>query len=625
MGLYESLDVLVGAGLIACAPALGCPMPPGAARDGARLSGILRERGEADAIGAVLDALAREIWLSQESKGLSMAEAEGQALALTMALDACRPDGDLLRAALGHPVSGVGAKANGAQSIEERIAADVIGRAVRGGHLAADERTRDIAGFLLERMLAHLLTDRGLLPSLVPAFKVFSGDRGGAAHELVAGAGSHSPPPPRGFGAQGGVQRISVLAPPPHRPSASGQQGADPDNRGAPPTPALIPQAGDGMPEVPSAESSDQLRRLRQRHGLSQPAAARLVALSGDKVGIGDSLERAEELAQWIAAARAHLLKPSNEPVEIQRLNAEVAAALAEADFETARALLDRVRGSVREARRRSEARLKDELASLQQRQTEEAEATAGLAELALARHEYDRAAELFQEAADGLPASDSAGALRYLLRQAEALYRKGRKSPETPALRQSAQIFTRALQQARTAGEQRSAALAELGVGKVLIAEAERGGDPAIPADAVGALRRALTVLTRDAEPALWIDAQMELGAALALEGLALPEPVGLERLQEAAAAYQATLMALSREAAPLRWALIQVRLGGVLVRSGERSNQARFWLAAATALFNALDVFEAEGATQHAEMTRLSLRQFQDRLPAALGQPSS
>ena len=149
MGLYESLDVLVGAGLIASAPAVGCPMPAGAVRDGARLSALLRSRGEADAFGAVLDALAREIWLSQESKGLSLAEAEEHALAMAGALDACRPDPEDIRAALGFPAPGAPRKANGVHSIEGRIAADVVSRAARMGALRADERAQDLAGFLL--------------------------------------------------------------------------------------------------------------------------------------------------------------------------------------------------------------------------------------------------------------------------------------------------------------------------------------------------------------------------------------------------------------------------------------------------------------------------------------------
>ena len=597
VGLYESLDVLVGAGLIASAPAVGCPMPLGAAREGARLSALLRARDEADPFGAVLDAMAREIWLSQESKGLSLAEAEEHALALAIALDACRPDPEDVRAALGIPGAGPPRKANGAHAIEGRIAADVVERSVRANVLRGDERAQDIAGFLLERMLAHLFADRGLLPSLVPMFHAFAGVATVAipTHVVVEpGAALITPPPsaPRDTS-------------PPEEPERPANQ---------PPETQIATVACD---------SPGHFSRVQQRYGLSEAAAQRLTTLVEARGSVaGARPERVEELAAWIAKARAQLLKPSNETAEVQRLNAEAAGALAEADFDRAGAILERVRGSVRESRRRIEVRLKEELASLQRHEAEEAQATAGLAELALARREYDRAAALFQDAAEGVLASDPAAALRFVMRQAEALYRKGQQVGDEAALSQSAKIFALALQQARAAGDKRAAAVAEIGVGKVLFAQAERGGDPAMPLDAVAAFRRALALLTRESDQALWSEVQIEFGSALALVGLREAGTDGVARLQEAAAAYQSGLAALSREATPLRWALTQVKLGGVLVRSGERSNHPRFWLAAATALFNALEVFEAEGAAQHADMTRLSLRQFQHRLPAALGQ---
>ena len=614
MGLYESLDVLVGAGLVASAPAVGCPMPAGAARDGARLSALLRARAEADAFGAVLDALAREIWLSQESKGLSLAEAEEQALALVGALDACRPDPDDVRAALGFAAAGASGKANGSDAIEARIAADVVARAVRMRVLGADARTQDIAGFLLERMLAHVFADRGLLPALVPAFQAFAADGGG--RPAINGQATQAVIPP-----DGGRAPVTESPPEARPPHSARDEAVDPGRSSR--TAVLPSPPSQPTSQTAVRDSAGALERIQQRYGLSAAAAQRLTDLVEARGGTaGARPERVEELAAWIAQARAQLLKPSNDTAEAQRLNAEAAGALSEADFDRAGAILEQVRGQVRAARRRTEARLKEELASLQRHEAEEAQATAGLAELALARREYDRAASLFQEAAEGVLASDPAVALRFVMRQAETFAHKGQQAGDEAALRQAGQIFALALQQARAAGDKRASALAEVGIGKVLCAQAERGGDPAMPRDAIAAFRRALAVLTREAEPSLWAEAQIELGSALALAGLSDAGPEGIARLQEATAAYRTGLAALSRETTPLRWALTQVKLGGVLVRSGERSNHARFWLAAATALFNALEVFEAEGAAQHADMTRLSLRQFQHRIPAALGQ---
>src|SRR5262245_27188612 len=103
MSLYESLDVFVGAGLISVAPVLGCQVPAGAALRGAEFSAFLRSRGEAAPIGEMLDRLAHQIWLSQDTHGIQMHAAEDHALKLARILDMCPPDPRVLTEALQSP------------------------------------------------------------------------------------------------------------------------------------------------------------------------------------------------------------------------------------------------------------------------------------------------------------------------------------------------------------------------------------------------------------------------------------------------------------------------------------------------------------------------------------------
>src|SRR5690606_9858350 len=115
------------------------------------------------------------------------------------------------------------------------------------------------------------------------------------------------------------------------------------------------------------------------------------------------------ELAQWLQDTRQQLLRPTNEPPEIRALKAKAAEALVSGDFEAAMELLKEVRRSFRAARRRTEQRLQEELEQLREEVHQEAMATADVAELAMARMDFQTAAELFEEAAESVGKSDAA------------------------------------------------------------------------------------------------------------------------------------------------------------------------------------------------------------------------
>ena len=70
--------------------------------------------------------------------------------------------------------------------------------------------------------------------------------------------------------------------------------------------------------------------------------------------------------------------------------------------------------------------------------------------------------------------------------------------------------------------------------------------------------------------------------------------------------------------------WAITRMNLGTVLIRLGERRDKRRHWLAAASAMVPALDVFEREGERDYAELTRRNLRKFHDQWESLLAPPA-
>jgi len=558
MSLYESLEVFVGAGVLALVPALGCQVPTGGALQGAEFSAFLRSRGEGGPIGDVLDRLAHQIWLSQDTRGIPMHVAQEHARKLVPLLDSCRPDPDVVKAAID------GQHAAGLAGAVSQLVQFLIARAKDIGVWQLHERIEDVCTFLLEQLFVQLLSNPRLLRDLAPSANAFFTDAAPPASSIVPTA--QEPPP---------------------------------------------------LPELPGpapAKSEPDFADLKERYGLSDRALQRFSAIAEKHRSLPARQGwQVNELARWLEETRQQLLRPTNEPAEIRQLKAKAAEALVNGDFEAAMELLKEVRRAFREVRRRTEQRLQEELEQLRMEQHQEALATADVAELAMARMDYQQAAELFEEAADGVGKSDPAAALRFTLRRADALYYAGEESGSIPLLRQAVNVYAKAAEWAGANNDPQGLASASQGLGNTLLAIADHEPSKTVLEQASLAFRTALEVMSREKDPRVWALARVGLGNALA--SMSEVGQASALTLEQAAVAYRGALEVFSRETEPLRWAETRLNLSTVLIRLGELKDRRENWLAAAAAIVPALEVFEAHGATAQAEAARRALKMLHSR----------
>lgn len=152
----------------------------------------------------------------------------------------------------------------------------------------------------------------------------------------------------------------------------------------------------------------------------------------------------------------------------------------------------------------------------------------------------------------------------------------------------------------------------ASFNLGSTLLTIAETSRDPERLAESVEALSGALEIMTVERDRDTWITATMTLADALA--ALAETEDPRADRLRSAIAAYQRVLLIVDRATAPISWATASMNLGSTLIRLGEEEDKRNNWLAAAGAMVPALEVFEAEGATAHADLARRTLKRFHE-----------
>ena len=720
MALFEALGLLGGAALVTFAPACDVDLESTAAPTSMEFLLWLKSSADAGALDAIVDALAREIWVGAETRGLSQQALEQHARGVADLLITYPPHRGQLTQAVERARASDGASPAG-EPTARRIAVDIFARSRSAGAIAAAGLKDDVTLFMIDRVYAHLLDDAKTLARLTPVVKEFMARK------------SAKPDGDAGLPGDGGL-------------------------------------AGFGLPEslthhLAVAGGTVLLADLRERFGLSEKAIAAILALlDRQSVKPGDLIVRLEELAAWLGDIRAQLLKPSNEDAEVRRLKSKAAAALADGDFDAASEILKQVRREIRETRRRIEERMSDEVAALKSQMNEEARATARLAELALAAQDYATAADLFGEAALSLPSIDRDGAWRFNLQRAEALVRLGEASDNMAALAEAIAVFGQLMRGSADGSNPKGQAQASLGLAHALAHSGRResgttrlkdavaayrkaialctpGSDPKIwvlahirlaqtlaitgdrdqaPAilreaaqafrdalkeikpdraadlataqmglgnalltleekepgtpllvEATAAYTAALAVLSRSADAPIWAEAQMNLGVARLglgeqeggtgrLEGAieafrsalevstreAAPEKWALlqlnlgnalaalgdrkqgstEQLDEAIRAYNAALEVFSRETEPMKWAIAQMNLGTALIRIGDHRDRRRSWLAAASALVPALEVFEQQGAATYADVTRRNLQRFNeswDNLMTPAGQP--
>ncbi len=550
MSIYESLDVFVGAGLLALAPAVGCQLPVGAALSGGAFSAHLRARGDGEPFGDVLDRLAHQIWLSQDARGIPMHIAEEHARRFAPIICAYRPGAEALKAI-----------SDGDNALASALLADGVQKLV-AGHPQAAQFTTEVAEFLLQQLFMELLAEQRLTRGLAQAITEFA---------------------PAGKPATAAVPaRIET----PQQPSTA----------------------------VAPTQPKTEVAALKEQFGLSDKAMARFSAIA-EKQRASPARESRQiaELAQWLQETREQLIRPSNEPAEVRRLKLAAAEALTAGDFETAMDFLKDVRRWLRDERHRTEQRLEEELSILRVQRHQEAMATADLAELAMARLDFEVAADLFVEAADGMGEADAAARLRFTLRRADALCYAGEDSGDARLLRNAVNAYAKAAEQAGSAGDAKSLAGASQGLGNALLTLAEHEPSKTLYEQAGIAFRTALDVLTRETDPRVWALARMGLGNALASMGEI--EANSVATLEQAAVAYKGALEVFTREAEPMRWAVTRLNMATVLIRLGELKDRRANWLAAAAALVPALEVFEAEGAVPQAEAAHRALQMLHRR----------
>ena len=524
MSLYEALDRFAGTGVLACAGLVGAGLADGVELDGAALSRFLRERRQGEALGAVLDTLAHEIWVAQESRGFPQLISEAHATELAGLLNKVRLGADDFARVR---------QSQKDKSPQAELAAAWMVRATAAGVLPRAGLVDDLIQFLLERMFKLIAGDPHLLVGLAPTLLEF--------RATVA------------------VVTPVQAAPLPAIPAPQ---------TASPPVPASATTAVASLP-LPAAVAD-----LRERHKLPDAALKRLqTILAQQSMSAEHRLARLDELAGWLMATVAQLRAASNDAAEVRQIKTQAATALEQGDLERAMDLLKAIREHVRDARRRAETRLAEELQTLKGQMTEEAASTARLGEMAMARNDLDAAAEHFADAAGQLPAQEPALELGYRYRRAEALAAK-----------------------AETSGDGR-----------------------AIEAAAV-AYRVCLRLITPERDAGAW--ARINVGLGDMLLALGARHPQSSIELEEAAHAFAEAAGVIDRAAKPMQWALVQLSHSAALIEIGARGDRQRHWKAAAGALLPVLDVFESRGAIDLAEAARAKLRMIAAGLDVAGGQ---
>lgn len=590
MALFDALSELVGAAVLSAAPLCDLMVTPEAMRRRGELARAMQDRGQAGPIVEIIDALAREIWVGSETRGLGQQAIEHHVAIVSAIIAEHGPSRLQLAQAIERARQG-GAGGGAAEPSVRRISVDVLARARSAGIIAAEGLKDDVTLFLVDRVFTHLIDEPRTLFAMAPALSDF-----------IAGVPA----------AGGAVGRSGDAA-------STGQSGTD--------ALAAFGLSRDFTERLAAAGGNGRITALAERHGLADTAMRRILALVDDQTrGTDDKLARLDDLASWVGQVRAQLAKPSNEDAEIRRLKQKAASALAEGDFEATIDALRQVRRELREGRRRIEERLAEEMVTLKAQMLEEASATARLAELALARGEFSDAAELFTEAALTLPTSDREGIWQFHMQRAEALYRRAEANREPKHLAEALSACNQAVRMVADGESQASLGLASLALGDTLLLMGEDETGVGRLQDAAAAYRKAIASIDRAAEPRAWGRAQQRLGRALALSG---ERQQASATMREAAEAYREALKEIAADRAPAQYASTMMGLGSVLLALEEREGGTPLLTEAAEAYEAALAVLDvATSATDIAEcqlnlgLARLGLGEQQrsrERLEAA------
>ncbi|MGD9980315.1 MAG: hypothetical protein AB7H66_00060 [Hyphomonadaceae bacterium] len=350
-----------------------------------------------------------------------------------------------------------------------------------------------------------------------------------------------------------------------------------------------------------------EVRRTAAALGVSERALGAIAERLGVEAAGGDGLssilQEIELKAQQLRTLQDRLLmlEQQGEPLTANFLRG-ARESIDRGDLDHAETLLREARVAARQAR--------------EQAQYREAEIIAAEASIQNLRHDFRGAAASYAEAAELIPATDTAVRWRYRYGQAFQIMTLGERSvdnavlleaiglfreqviPLAPlsdrvddwaqsmaqlgwatrtlgvragggALEQAVQIYREALVAlpAGAGGEGRASLHSGLGA---TLHEVGVRGDSGVLREAAAQVHAALDILTPDANYARWIGAMSNLGGiyrALGSRG----DPDAIDR---AIATYRAALVHASRETAPYEWSTLQSNLGVALWERGTRAS---------------------------------------------------
>jgi tetratricopeptide (TPR) repeat protein len=183
----------------------------------------------------------------------------------------------------------------------------------------------------------------------------------------------------------------------------------------------------------------------------------------------------------------------------------------------------------------------------------------------------YRSAAAKYAEAAALMGPLDTPQQWRFLLGQADQLYKQGDEFGDNAALVEAIDVYRRCLTLAPRSERPLDWARTQNDLGNTLRVIGERESGTARLEEAVSAYREALNELTRARVPLDWAGTQVNLGNALFRLG---ERESGTARLEDAVAAYREALQEYTRARVPLEWARSQNNLGAALRVLAERES---------------------------------------------------
>ncbi len=348
----------------------------------------------------------------------------------------------------------------------------------------------------------------------------------------------------------------------PSAPNVSANHGSVAAGRDITGPVTINPDAGEVVQQVAAAQNDRYdkiLAEIARNKGVEiAPLLAVLVKLGEKGVSEEDIPKRLNAAADELIKLRAENEQFRRGPPALAAIAEEVQALLDKGEFDDARRALARGREAAR-AQRIDTSRY--EAAFLAQE--------ARVDDLQLA---YRAAAAKYAEAATLVAPFDTEQQWRFLLGQADELFKQGDEFGDNAALIEAINALGRCLALAPRSERPLEWAMLQNSLGNALVRLGERESETARLEEAVAAYHVALEERTRARVPLDWAMTQMNLGTAFATLGeREKGTEKGAAKLKQAVAAYNEALLERTRERWPLDWAATQMNLGNALKALGE------------------------------------------------------